>query len=384
MSPIHSFKRRTIIRLAGLLAFLLLIVYLVLSYQTSLYKTVPDNIPFWSSSLPSYRNQWSYTNPSTLRQPNPNFKAAYVTFTKGDRAALANLRLTVRNLEDSFNKDRHYPYIIFSNEHLSDEFKELASSLATGQMAFYDDLSSDYYGYGNTTDLAKAAEARTRMSETLFGDSEDYRFSSRFMAGMIFHHPALKELDYYWRFEAGTEYICPIQFDAFEFMYDHKKKLSFSMALYEYEETIPTLFKTATEFAAKHPEWVQPADKDDSLWRFIIDGETNGYNRCHFWSNFQIADLNFFRSEQYQAFFNYIDQSNGIFYERWGDPVIQSLGAVLFLEKSDVQHWENIGYRVANYFTHCPADKGLYSQCSCRPSQNFDFDGYSCLRFFKD
>lgn len=101
-------------------------------------------------------------------------------------------------------------------------------------------------------------------------------------------HPALKDLDYYWRFEPGTEYICPIQFDAFEFMFDHNKKLSFSMALYEYEETIPTLFKTATEFAAKHPEWVQPADKDNSLWRFIIDGETNGYNRCHFWSNFQV------------------------------------------------------------------------------------------------
>lgn len=112
--------------------------------------------------------------------------------------------------------------------------------------------------------------------------------------------------------------------------------------------------------------------------------------------------MNFFRSKEYQDYFDYIDQANGIFYERWydrytqekgmsfsinrvtnrGDPVIQSLGAVLFLEKSDIQFWENIGYRVAGYFLHCPTDKTLYSKCSCRPSQNFDNDGYSCLKYF--
>lgn len=65
-----------------------------------------------------------------------------------------------------------------------------------------------------------------------------------------------------------------------------------------------------------------------------------------------------------------------------GDPIIQSLGAVLLLEKNDVHFWDNIGYRVADYFTHCPSDKALYKKCSCRPEQNFDFDGYSCLRYF--
>lgn len=54
----------------------------------------------------------------------------------------------------------------------------------------------------------------------------------------------------------------------------------------------------------------------------------------------------------------------------------------MFLTKDDIQFWDNIGYRVANYFTHCPSDKSLYSKCSCRPEQNFDNDGYSCLRFY--
>lgn len=186
MAPLHSFRRRAIIRIASLLTIVLLIIYGVLSYKSSLYTTVPANYPLWSSSLPQYRNQWSYTNPTSLRQPNAHFKAAFVTLTKGDHASLSNLRSTIRNLEDNFNKDYGYPYIIFSDEVLSDEFKELASSFAAGQMAFYDELGPEYYGYSNTTDRAKAAEARIRMSDTLFGDSEDYRFASRFMAGLIF------------------------------------------------------------------------------------------------------------------------------------------------------------------------------------------------------
>lgn len=99
----------------------------------------------------------------------------------------------------------------------------------------------------------------------------------------------------------------------------------------------------------------------------------------HIYCTQQISDVSFYRGEKYQSFFNYLDNSNGIFYERWGDPVIQSLGAVMFLTKEDIHFWDSIGYRVANYFTHCPS---TYSKCTCRPEQNFDNDGYSCLRFY--
>lgn len=71
-------------------------------------------------------------------------------------------------------------------------------------------------------------------------------------------------------------------------MFQNQKKLSFAMALYEYEETIPSLFDTVTKYAADHAAIVQPTTNEKSLWHFIIDPETNGYNRCHFWSNFQV------------------------------------------------------------------------------------------------
>ncbi|KAK4520617.1 bud site selection protein [Mucor velutinosus] len=328
-----------------------------------------------------YGSFYQHENPEKLTYPHNRFKAAFITFVKNDKASLSKLRFTVRNLEDQFNKHHHYPYIIFTDQDLDDEFRELASSLAGEATMRFEKVGSDLYGYEPTTDLKKAEEARIALNNTMFGDSEDYRFQSRFMAGTIYRHPLMQELDYTWRFEAGTEYICPMEEDPFQFMFENKKTTSFSMALYEYRETIPTLFQTVLDYASKHSYWIQPSGDPKTLWHFVLD-ENNMFNGCHLWNNFQIADVSFYRGEKYQSFFNYLDTSNGIFYERWGDPVIQSLGATLFLTKDDIHFWDNVGYRVANYFTHCPSEKSLYSRCTCRPEENFDFNGYSCLKFY--
>lgn len=35
------------------------------------------------------------------------------------------------------------------------------------------------------------------------------------------------------------------------------------------------------------------------------------------WSNFEIGDLNFWRSDAYMAFFEHLDSTGGFYYERW-------------------------------------------------------------------
>ena len=45
-----------------------------------------------------------------------------------------------------------------------------------------------------------------------------------------------------------------------------------------------------------------------------MEGET--YNMCHFWSNFEIARLDWFRSKEYQEFFDTMDRSGGFWMER--------------------------------------------------------------------
>lgn len=177
--------------------------------------------------------------------------------------------------------------------------------------------------------------------------------------------------------------MCPIDFDPFQYMQANHKELSFSIATYEQHETIPTLYRSVMKFKKEHPEWSPTLDKGNkSIMSAMVDDKDN-YNRCYFWNNFQVAKTSFFKSPQYQAFFNFIDKEEGIFYERWADPVIQSLAAALFLNINQIHMWENIGYRYHWFYAHCPSDRAIWEKCSCRPEQSFDNDGLSCLAKFK-
>lgn len=48
---------------------------------------------------------------------------------------------------------------------------------------------------------------------------------------------------------------------------------------------------------------------------FISDNNGDTYNRCHFWSNFEIGDLDFWRGEAYTKYFDFLDSKGGFYYE---------------------------------------------------------------------
>ena len=98
------------------------------------------------------------------------------------------------------------------------------------------------------------------------------------------------------------------------------------------------------------------------------------------WSNFEVGDLNWLRSEAYLDYFNQLDQDGGFFYERWGDAPVHSIAAALMLKKEEIHFFDEIAYYHVP-FTHCPTSeqKRLDLRCTCRPEKNFDWKGYSCV-----
>jgi len=84
-----------------------------------------------------------------------------------------------------------------------------------------------------------------------------------------------------------------------------------------------------------------------------MEGES--YNMCHFWSNFEIANLDWFRSKEYNDFFNMMDRSGGFWMERWGDAPIHSLAAGALLSPRDLHYFRDFGYRHTT-IQHCPAN----------------------------
>jgi len=93
---------------------------------------------------------------------------------------------------------------------------------------------------------------------------------------------------------------------------------------------------------AEHPEHIHPNNAlpwlTDSSNRPQHNKDANGYSTCHFWSNFEIADMNFWRGKKYEDYFNHLDRAGGFFYERWGDAPVHSIALAMMEDKNKI-HW---------------------------------------------
>jgi alpha 1,2-mannosyltransferase len=66
----------------------------------------------------------------------------------------------------------------------------------------------------------------------------------RYQSGFFFEHALLDSYEYYWRVEPNVKFLCDIPYDPFKVMKDHNRTYGFVVSLYEYQDTIPSLWKT--------------------------------------------------------------------------------------------------------------------------------------------
>ncbi|CAG8741943.1 11723_t:CDS:2, partial [Acaulospora morrowiae] len=292
-------------------------------------------------------------------------KAAFVVLIRNND--LHSFRATMRQLEDRFNHKYNYPYVFLNDEPFTDEFKKLISVMTKAKTE-YGLIPKEHWSVPDWIDMERARKSMAKMREeqVIYGGSLPYRHMCRFESGFFFRHPLLDKYDYYWRVEPGVQFYCDLDYDPFLYMQDNDIKYGFTISLYEYPKTIPTLWDSVKEFIKKYPEFIEK----DNLMEFISSDGGESYNLCHFWSNFEIGDLNFWRSKAYTEFFSFLDKKGGFFYERWGDAPVHSIAAALFLKRNQVHFFNEIGYR-HEPFMHCPTDKNLQLKCHCDPKDTF-------------
>ncbi|KAF5983454.1 glycolipid 2-alpha-mannosyltransferase [Fusarium coicis] len=327
------------------------------------------------------------TENALLKQtPNPppyhslRVNATFVTLARN--SDVWNIAKSIREVEDRFNRKYGYDWVFLNEKPFDATFKRVTSALVSGK-TYYGLIPPENWSFPDWIDQDKAKKVREDMAEKkiIYGDSVSYRHMCRFESGFFFRQPLMMNYDYYWRVEPDIHLYCDLDYDPFKFMMETKKKYSFVLSLPEYIETIPTLWDTTKQFFENNPGHLSPHNSMD----FLSDDNGATYNKCHFWSNFEIGDLNFFRSQKYIDYFNHLDQAGGFFYERWGDAPVHSIAAGLMLDKSEIHFFDDIAYW-HNPFTHCPTDakKRLDLRCHCNPKDNFDWKGYSCTSKFFD
>ena len=300
--------------------------------------------------------------------------ATFVTLARN--SDVWEIARSIRQVEDRFNRKYNYDWVFLNDEDFDDTFKTITSSLVSGTTK-YGKIPKEHWSFPEWIDQDKAADVREdmRQRKIIYGDSISYRHMCRYESGFFFRHPLMLDYEWYWRVEPSVELFCDVHYDTFKWMADHGKKYSFVISLYEYAETIPTLWNSAKKFMEKHPEHVS----EDNSMAFLSDDGGKTYNHCHFWSNFEIGNLNWLRSKAYIDFFEQLDKDGGFFYERWGDAPVHSIAAGLLLKKDEIHFFNDIAYYHVP-FTHCPTGEKVRTdlKCHCDPKNNFDWQGYSC------
>lgn len=301
-------------------------------------------------------------------------KAAFVTLVRN--SDLYELIPSIKNVEDRFNRKYGYDWVFLNDEPFTEEFKQVTTALVSGE-AKYGLIDKKHWDYPEWIDQVRAAGTRERMrnEEIIYGDSISYRFMCRYESGLFYRHPLLNDYEWYWRVEPGVKLYCDINYDVFKFMKENNKKYGFTISIKEYAGTIETLWDTTLKFLEQHPEHRHK----NSMLDFISDDNGKSYNLCHFWSNFEIASLDLWRSQAYSDYFDFLDHAGGFFYERWGDAPVHSIAASLFLDRSELHHFGDFGYYHIP-FSQCPVDDDtrLSLKCDCNPNDDFTWHSYSC------
>ncbi|RFU79387.1 alpha-1,2-mannosyltransferase [Trichoderma arundinaceum] len=313
----------------------------------------------------------------------PRANAAFVVLARNKE--IDGVIQSIKSVERHFNRWYHYPYVFLNDAEFDDNFKETVRNYTSGSVEF-GKVEPGTWGFPDWIDekVAKEGIAKQGDAAVMYGGMESYHFMCRFYSGFFYNHPLLLKYEWYWRVEPEITYFCDITYDPFLKMIENNKTYGFTIAVKELRETVPNIFRYASAYKRmnnltsqglwemfvepQEPPKEQHDDPNPPLPEEILQGKPSNlppidpesmegekYNMCHFWSNFEIAKLSWFRSKEYNDFFQMMDRSGGFWMERWGDAPIHSLAAGALLSPKDIHYFRDFGYRHTT-IQHCPAN----------------------------
>lgn len=266
----------------------------------------------------------------------------------------------MHDLEETFNHKFNYPWTFINDVPFTEHFKSSVRRATKAQVTFAQ-VPTEHWSTPPWIDPALYEESAAILAENniQYADKISYHQMCRWNSGFFPHHPALADMDYYWRVEPKVHFFCDIDYDVFRYMQDRNKTYGFTINLYDAPLSIPSLWPETERFLAanNNAAYLHP----NSAMNWVTDsahrpGNTiaaNGYSTCHFWSNFEIGSLAFWRSEAYTQYFKHLDRAGGFFYERWGDAPVHSIALGLFEDKNKIHWFRDIGYQHIP-FLNCP------------------------------
>lgn len=293
-------------------------------------------------------------DPSTYNRAN----ATIVALVRNNEAI--KIKRLIRKLEQSFNAKFKYPYTFLNDEPFSDSFKRQVQKVSDAPMEFVV-IPPGLWRKPDSIDEAREKAAMEVLSShnIAYAKRGSYHNMCRFYSGNFYHVPELQKYRYYWRVEPDVDFYSNINYDVFKYLEGTNKVYGFTINLYDIDETVTSLWPDTLRYlnSDKNHLSVHP----NGAFQWLVENQQNpkknkvtgGYSTCHFWLNFEIGDMDFFRAPAYDNWFKFLDSTGNFYYERWGDAPVHSMGLALFADKKSIHWFQDIGYKHDPYF-NCP------------------------------
>ncbi|KAI0450852.1 glycolipid 2-alpha-mannosyltransferase-domain-containing protein [Xylaria acuta] len=314
-------------------------------------NTVPniDEIP------PQYQQSLLETRP----------KAAFVALVRNSE--VEEMVYSMIQLEARFNSrpTHQYDWVFFNDEDFSEEFM-LAVGNATISQCYFEIIPKEHWSVPSWIDTTRFDVGRQFMGSIGVGKAwlQSYHHMCRWNAGLFALEKRLAYYEFFWRVEPGVDFSCNINYDVFRFMRDNNMAYGFNMAILDDARSFPSLWDRTKAFIKNNKDMIHedadydwllqdPLQGEEGLRRSQLPNEDDDnsrdfdrleYNNCQFYSNFEVGSLAFFRSKEHRAYFEHLDKTGGFYYERFGDAPIHTLSVSLFLPKSRIWYFRDIGY----------------------------------------
>ncbi len=143
------------------------------------------------------------------------------------------------------------------------------------------------------------------------GFTMGYRHMCHFFAGGMYDYPILQDYKYYMRLDTDSYILSPMPA-----LFDQMEEGGYK---YGY-------IKEAIQL--DHPAVVE------GLWDFCWRDTHNIPDREMFYNNWEIGEIEWFRTDLYYLFFKRIEATGNIYKKRWGDSVIRRLGVGILMPES--------------------------------------------------
>merc|ERR1712060_253793 len=152
----------------------------------------------------------------------------------------------------------------------------------------------------------------------------------------MFTQPVMKGFDYAWTLDTDGYFPAKILEDPFEKMWEQGHVYAYSHISRDQASAVQHFW----EFCRLYMELKGLDPKRTQIMRRITDALVlrdtywHEWNRVLFMNDIEITKLSWFRGQEYQDFFNFLDSMGGFWLYRWGDHAVRTIAIALFMDPS--------------------------------------------------